>query len=309
MAHIMSAHAWLLLLCLSFIWGASFYFVEIGLAYLDPFWVVSLRLCSGAVALYLWFRSRGLTLPTTGRFWLMAMVMGALNNVIPFTLIAWGQQFVTGGLASIVNANTAFISVIISGLFVASEPARWNRIAGVLIGVFGVAIAIGLGSPGAGRNEASELLGGAAIILATVSYAFAAVWGRLKLDSYRPVEGAMGMLACSSLLSLVMSCLMAGAPDIRIMHHAFDAMQLVVGLGILGTALAYLLYFRILQLAGSSNLMLVTIIVPVFAVALDAAILGQFVTARNLLGFAVVACGLMVLDGRLIETLKRGRRG
>ena len=309
MPHIMSAQAWLLLLCLSFIWGASFYFVEIGLAYLDPFWVVSLRLCSGAAALYLWFRSRGLRLPASGRFWLMALVMGALNNVIPFTLIAWGQQFVTGGLASIVNANTAFISVIVSGLFVASEPARWNRIAGVLIGVLGVAIAIGLGNPDTGRNEASELLGGAAIILATVSYALAAVWGRLKLDRYRPVEGAMGMLVCSSLLSLVMSCLVSGAPDIRIMHHAFDAMQLLVGLGIFGTALAYLLYFRILQLAGSSNLMLVTIIVPVFAVALDAAILGQFVTARNLLGFAVVACGLMVMDGRLLGKLKPGGPG
>ena len=106
-----------------------------------------------------------------------------------------------------------------------------------------------------------------------------------------------------------MSCLVSGAPDIRIMHHAFDAMQLLVGLGIFGTALAYLLYFRILQLAGSSNLMLVTIIVPVFAVALDAAILGQFVTARNLLGFAVVACGLMVMDGRLLGKLKPGGPG
>ena len=137
--------------------GASFYFVEIGLAYLDPFWVVSLRLCSGAAALYLWFRSRGLRLPASGRFWLMAMMMGALNNVIPFTLIAWGQQFVTGGLASIVNANTAFISVIVSK---ASEPARWNRIAGVLIGVLGVAIAIGLGNPDTGGTRRRSCLAG-----------------------------------------------------------------------------------------------------------------------------------------------------
>ena len=302
----MSAKAWLLLLCLSFIWGASFYFVEIGLAYLDLFWLVSLRLCSGATALYLWFRSRRLTLPKDGRFWLTAMVMGALNNVIPFTLIAYGQQFVTGGLASIVNANTAFISVIISGIFVASEPARWNRIAGVLIGVFGVGIAIGVGSPQAGHSDGSELIGGVAIILATVSYAFAAVWGRLKLTGYTPIQGAVGMLICSAAVSLLASCLISGQPGLRLTHNVFDAVQLLVGLGVLGTALAYLLYFRILQLAGSSNLMLVTIIVPVFAVALDAAILGQFVTGRNLLGFAVVAVGLLVLDGRLAERLKKG---
>ena len=303
----MSAQAWLLLLCLSLIWGASFYFVEIGLASLDPFWVVSLRLCCGATALYLWFRMKGLTLPATGRFWLTALVMGGLNNVIPFTLIAYGQQFVTGGLASIVNANTAFISVILSGIFVASEPARWNRIAGVLIGVLGVAIAIGVASPDAARNSALELIGGLAIILATVSYALAAVWGRLKLDRYSPVEGAMGMLVCSGVLSLFISCLVSGLPDPRIATHGFDALQLVVGLGVFGTALAYLLYFRILQLAGSSNLMLVTIIVPVFAVALDAAILGQFVTGRNLLGFAVVAIGLLVLDGRIIAGLTAAR--
>ena len=305
----MSARAWLLLMALSFAWGASFYFIEIGLAYLDPFWVVTVRLCSGAAALYVWFRASGLALPKGGRFWLTALVMGALNNVIPFALIAYGQQFVTGGLASIVNANTAFISVIISGIFVASEPARWNRIVGVLIGVLGVGIAIGLGAAPAGRNSGSELIGGLAIILATVSYAFAAVWGRLKLDRYSAGEGAMGMLICSAAVSLVMSLLISGKPDLRILTHVVDLVQLVAGLGILGTALAYPLYFRILQLAGSSNLMLVTIIVPVFAVALDAAILGQFVTGRNLVGFAIVAVGLLVLDGRLIERLRAGRSG
>ena len=145
-----------------------------------------------------------------------------------------------------------------------------------------------------------------AIILATVSYAFAAVWGRLKLTGYTPIEGAVGMLICSAVVSLLASCLIAGQPSLRLAQNVLDAVQLLVGLGVLGTALAYLLYFRILQLAGSSNLMLVTIIVPVFAVGLDAAILGQFVTGRNMAGFAVVALGLLVLDGRLIEKLKKG---
>ena len=114
------------------------------------------------------------------------------------------------------------------------------------------------------------------------------------------------MLICSAAVSLLASCLISGQPGLRLTHNVFDGVQLLVGLGVLGTALAYLLYFRILQLAGSSNLMLVTIIVPVFAVALDAAILGQFVTGRNLLGFAVVAVGLLDLDGRLAERLNKG---
>ena len=130
-----------------------------------------------------------------------------------------------------------------------------------------------------------------------MSYAFAAVWGRLKLTGYTPIQGAVGMLICSAAVSLLASCLISGQPGLRLTRNVFDAVQLLVGLGVLGTALAYLLYFRILQLAGSSNLMLVAIIVPVFAVALDAAILGQFVTGRNLLDLPLSPSGCWFWTG------------
>ena len=233
------------------------------------------------------------------------MIMGVLNNFLPFNFIAFGQLYVTGGMASIVNANTAFMGVIVSGLFLSGEPATWNRIVGVMIGITGVAIAIGITPmlPAADANDL--LLGSLAIIVATIAYAFAGVWGKKKLAEYSPIQSAVGMLICSSVISVLCSFYISGPPSLAITNHPFDLIKVVLGLGVLGTALAYPLYFKILEVAGSSNLMLVTIIVPVFAIILDAILLDQFVTGSDLFGFALVAIGLFIMDGRLNHNLLR----
>ena len=301
----MSSIAWGLLLLLSFIWGASFYFIEVGLGYLDPYWLVSLRLVTGAIALTAWLVLTGnmpvpnFSLSPTRSLWIAGAVMGVLNNIIPFSLIAIGQQYVTGGVASILNANTAFMGVIVSGLFLAAEPAKWHRIIGVIIGIFGVSIAIGLENLSGGTEDSTILWGQIAIILATISYAFAGVWGKVKLAGFQPIHGAVVMLVCSAVISVFVASLFSGAPPPAIFSAPFDMILLVIGLGVFGTALAYPLYFRILELAGASNLMLVTIIVPVFALVIDAMLLQQFVSYADMAGFGLVAIGLMVMDGRL----------
>lgn len=301
----MSSIAWGLLLLLSFIWGASFYFIEVGLGYLDPYWLVSLRLVTGAIALTAWLVLTGnmpvpnFSLSPTRSLWIAGAVMGVLNNIIPFSLIAIGQQYVTGGMASILNANTAFMGVIVSGLFLAAEPAKWHRIIGVIIGIFGVSIAIGLENLSGGTEDSTILWGQIAIILATISYAFAGVWGKVKLAGFQPIHGAVVMLVCSAVISVFVASLFSGTPPPAIFSAPFDMILLVIGLGFFGTALAYPLYFRILELAGASNLMLVTIIVPVFALVIDAMLLQQFVSYADMAGFGLVAIGLMVMDGRL----------
>lgn len=297
----MSLKAWLYLLCLSFIWGASFYFIEVGLGYLDVFWLVSLRLVTGALALFLWVILRGVGLPRIWAFWRAAFIMGLLNNVIPFCLIAYGQKFVTGGMASIINANTAFMGVIISALFLVSEPAKWNRVIGVVIGIFGVVIVIGIDES---LQQPSLLQGQLAIVLATISYALAGVWGRLNLGQFPALQGATGMLVCSSLLCVLLSLIFARLPETTLFSHPADLLQLIIGIGLLGTALAYPLYFKILDMAGASNLMLVTIIVPLFAVLLDALLLGQLISRVDLGGFLLVALGLLVMDGRLLKAVR-----
>ena len=294
-----------MLISLAFIWGASFYFIEIGLIYLNPFWLVSLRLLFGALPIALWLLFQGKTLPTKLCFWTSVMIMGVLNNFLPFNFIAFGQLYVTGGMASIVNANTAFMGVIVSGLFLSGEPATWNRVVGVMIGVTGVAVAIGITPMLPAADANNLLLGSLAIIVATIAYAFAGVWGKIKLAEYSPTQSAVGMLICSSVISVLCSFFISGRPSLEITSHPFDLLKVVLGLGVLGTALAYPLYFKILEVAGSSNLMLVTIIVPVFAIILDAILLSQFVTGSDLFGFALVAIGLFIMDGRLNHNLLR----
>lgn len=294
----MSLRAWIYLLLLSSFWGASFYFIEVGLEHLSPVWLVSLRLVSGAICLCAWLTITSVSLPYQLAFWRDCLVMGVLNNLAPFCLIAWGQLSVTGGMASILNANTAFIGVLVSALFLKTEPLRVNRVAGVIIGVSGVAVAIGV-NPLSG--ETGSVWGQLAIVLATLFYALAGVWGRVRLSSYQAVQGACGMLLCSAVLSVPLALLLSGQPSVSLLQsdHLGTLVVLILGIGLLGTAMAYPLYFKVLELAGASNLLLVTIIVPVFALFLDALLLGQLVSWSAMAGFGLVAFGLSVMDGRL----------
>ncbi len=265
--------------------------------YLSPAWLVCLRLCSAAIILSAYLFIRGRFLPTSLAFWGAVGVMGAINNLLPFFLIAWGQVFVTGGMASIINANTAFFGVLISAIFLQAEPLRLHRLVGVGLGIAGVATAIGFEAI---EGTSASIYGSLAILGATLSYALAGVWGRLKLASWPAMEVACGMLICSASLSVPAGFILSGMPSLSLFQpeNLPALLQLIIGIGILGTALAYPLYFRILALAGASNLLLVTIIVPIFAVGLDAALLGQWVGARQLAGFGLVAIGLAIMDGR-----------
>lgn len=296
----MSLRAWIYLLLLSSFWGASFYFIEVGLEHLSPVWLVSLRLISGAICLLIWLTLTSVSLPRHFEFWRNCLVMGVLNNLAPFCLIAWGQLSVTGGMASILNANTAFIGVLMSALFLKTEPLRLNRVAGVIIGVTGVAVAIGV-NPLSGQT--GSVWGQLAIVLATLFYALAGVWGRIRLSAYQAVQGACGMLLCSAVLSVPLAIILSGQPSFSLLQtaHLGTLVILILGIGILGTAMAYPLYFKVLELAGASNLLLVTIIVPIFALTLDALLLEQLVSWSALAGFGLVAFGLSVMDGRLYQ--------
>lgn len=304
----MSFFVWILLLLLSFIWGASFYFIEVGLAFLSPAWLVCLRLSVAAIVLFGYLVLRGIFLPRTLQFWGASLVMGVINNLAPFFLIAWGQLFVTGGMASIINANTAFFGVVVSAIFLRSEPLKLHRVIGVILGVLGVAAAIGFDAL---EGASPSIIGSLAILLATLSYALAGVWGKLKLASWPAIEVACGMLICSAILSIPAGFIVSGVPSLTLFQPAYlpQLLMLAIGIGVLGTALAYPLYFQILTYAGASNLLLVTIIVPVFAVALDAAILGQWVGINQLAGFVLVVVGLAIMDGRLWPVIMNWTKG
>ena len=289
----MTRQAWMLLLLLSLIWGASFLFIEIALEVMGPVTLVFFRVLVGAFCLLAYLRIRQKTLPTSIGFWAPVFMMGLLNNVIPFSLISYGQVFITGGMASIINANTAFFGVIVAAVTLADERLEWRRLIGVLIGISGVIIVVGPHNL-IDFNPAS--IGQLAVVGATLSYAIASVWAKLRLNGYDSELIACGMLIAATILMAPLMFWIEGMPLFSI---SLSLVGVFIGLGAVGTSIAYLLYFRILKMAGASNLMLVTIIVPIFAVILDAMVLSQFISFADMIGFIIVAIGLAIMDGRL----------
>lgn len=288
----MSKQAWGLLLTLSAMWGASFLFIEMALESMGPITLVFFRVLIGAATLGLVLLFTKKQIPKNLAFWRDSFVMGFLNNAIPFTFIAYGQVSITGGMASIINANTAFFGVMAAAIFLANERLTMARLWGVLIGISGVVIVMG---PAELLTLDVTSLGQLAVILATLSYALASVWGRVRLQGYDSIITAFGMTTSASVMLAIIMVFTDGVPTFEVTARLW---VVAIGLGVIGTALAYMVYFKLLALAGASNLMLVTIIVPVFAVSLDAIILSQWVSLSDLLGFAVIAAGLVIMDGR-----------
>ncbi|MSP82527.1 MAG: DMT family transporter [Alphaproteobacteria bacterium] len=298
---IMGPREWGMLLVLAVLWGGTFFFVEVALRDLGPLTIVALRVGLAAVALHGLLLAIGRRMPTDPRALVAFLGMGLLNNVIPFSLIFWGQVQVTGGLAAILNATTPFFTVLVAQVMIADERATAPRLAGVVLGLVGAVVVIGPGAlAGAGENVLPEL----ACLAGALSYAFAGAFGRrFRRMRIGPLETATGQLTASSLMILPLALVVEQPWSLPLPTLATGAA--VLGLALLSTALAYNLYFRILEAAGATNLLLVTFLIPITALLLGALVLGEAIAARHLVGMAVIGAGLALIDGRLIR-LARG---
>ncbi|MFK7941033.1 MAG: DMT family transporter [Roseovarius sp.] len=288
----------LMLLALACVWGGSFFFAEIALRELPPMTVTLFRVGLAVPVLLTVVWCMGLTLPRDPGLWLRYLVMGALNNAIPFTLIFWGQTQIESGLASILNGTTAMFGAVVAGLLLVDEPLTPRKIIGAVFGVAGVAAIMGLDVLGGFdlRNMAQLAVLGAAL-----SYAFASVWGKVQLAGQPPQMNALGMLIGSTVLMAPLAIWVDGAPTFDLSWPVWASL---VGVATLSTALAYLLYFGILVRAGAANLMLVTLLIPPFAIALGALFLNEKLSAAAYLGFGLIGIGLLITDGRIWRKLR-----
>lgn len=282
-----------MLIALAAVWGGSFFFAEVALRELPPLTITLHRVVWAVPILLVILRLRRIPLPRAPRIWGAYLVMGALNNAIPFSLIFWGQQQIDSGLASILNGTTAMFGAVVAGLLLKDEPLTANKLAGAALGLVGVAVIMGPGVlTGLDPSNFAQL----AIIGAALSYAFASVWGKTTLGGQPPLMNAAGMLMGSVVLMLPLALMVDGVPSLSLMPATWGAL---IGVAALSTALAYVLYFAILLRAGAANLMLVTLLIPPFAIGLGAAFLNERLPASAFAGFAVIALGLAVTDGRL----------
>lgn len=290
---------WLLLLALAGLWGGSFMLAKIAVVDIPPLTLVLARVGLAAIALWAVVALIRLPVPRDGRTWAALAVLGLLNNVVPFSLIFWGQTRIDSGLASILNATTPLFTVLLAHLVTVDERLTWPRLTGVLLGIAGVVVIIG---PPALAGLAGDLLGQLAVVGAALSYACAGLWGR-RLRALPPLVIAAGMVSMSTLVMLVLAGLVDQPWTLPAPSPAAAAATLTLAL--VCTALAYLLYFRILALAGATSLALVTFLIPPAAILLGVVVLGERLAAADLAGMALIGLGLAAIDGRLAVRRQR----
>lgn len=293
MTPVMNNRTWLMLLILAALWGGAFFWTEVALLQLPALTVVLFRVTLAIPVLAGFLIWKGLKLPRSPRIWLAYMGMGALNNAIPFSLIVWGQTQITGGTASILNATTAVFGAVVAGVLLVDEPLTPRKIIGAGVGVIGVMVVMGFEAiRGFNLNNLAQL----AVLGAALSYALAGVWGKLFLKGIAPEVNAFGMVSCAAVWMIPIVVLNDGWPDF---NYSATVWRALFGLSWLATATAYLLYFNILRHAGAANLMLVTLLIPPFAVGFGWVFLDETLAANTVVGFICIAIGLGITDGRM----------
>lgn len=287
------------LVLLGLVWGGSFLAVRVALDEVPVATAVAWRVAPAALALWLWVLARRLPVPRGPRVWGAFLMMGLLNNVLPFGLMAWAQLHIETGLTSILNATTAIFGVLLAALVFRDERLTPRRATGVALGFAGVVAAIGPGAlTGFDLRSTAQL----AVLAGTLSYALAGLWARARLAALPPEVAAAGMLTGASLVCVPVALALDGRPDLSLAPATWAAIGYYA---LVSTALAYLLYYRVLAAAGSGNLLFVTLVIPPVAIALGALVRGEALGPSAFAGLALLAAGLAVLDGRLLRRLRR----
>lgn len=301
----MSGRLWLLLLLLSSLWGGGFMFIKFALAGFAPLSVVAGRVGVGALALGAILAISGQRLPRDGRVWRAFFIMGALNNMIPWIMIAWAQTQIPSALAAILNAPTPLLTAVLAHMFTQDEKLTRQKFTGVIAGMLGVALVVG---PGVLYGMDSAVLAKLTCVSATVSYAASGVYGRVfRTLDVKPVAAAFGQQIMVAMV-IVPLALFVDQPWGRPMPGG-GAIAAVMALGVICTALPYILFYRILAEAGATNLMLVNLLIPGWAIVLGALVLGERLPPTAFLGMAMVGLGLAIIDGRLFPAIWRRLSG
>jgi drug/metabolite transporter (DMT)-like permease len=298
----MKPSEWAMLVVLSVFWGGSFFFIEVALRGFQPFAIVFLRVVLAAIILTVVVYLTGRRLPSSPGVWGSYFVMGALNNAIPFSLIVWGQTRIDSGVASILNATTPIFTVLLAHYLTSDERLTLRKILGVFIGFLGVYIML---QPELKDGFSWRGLGQVAVLVAAVSYSLAGIFGK-RFKKTSPVVNAAGMLICSSVIMLPL-VLATGA--LGLSRPTVVPVAALCGLATVSTAVAYLLYFRILASAGATSVLLVTFLIPVSALFLGVGVLGEVIHILEYAGMGCIFTGLMVIDGRVLSRIKKRVEG
>lgn len=281
-----------LLVTLSILWGGSFFFIKLALRELPPFTIVFSRVSLAAMALSILVWLSGQSIPRSFSRWQEFFVMGALNNLIPFSLIVWGQTQITSSLAAILNATTPIFTVILAHFLTQDERFSSKRLVGTVLGLCGVVV---LMQPQTIVGLNLTDLGQLAILGAACSYGLAGIYGK-RFKSLSFTVAATGMLIGTSVMMFPLVLLVDHPWSL---HPGLSAGLSILGLSFFSTALAYLIYFRLLATVGATNLLLVTFLIPISALVLGVLVLKEQVQWVEVAGMSLIFAGLAAIDGRI----------
>ena len=297
----MTGFKWMLLVLLSVVWGGSFFFNGIALREFPTLSIVTARVGLAALALLLLMRMLGHGIQLNRQILKAFFGMSFLNIVVPFSMIAWGQQHIASGVASILNATTPLFTMLVAHWFTTDEKINPRRLLGVLTGMGGVGLMMGLDSM---ETSGFHLLGQSAILLAAFSYGLAGVYGKKFAQFWiPPLATATGQLCASSMILIPLTLWIDQPWTMTI--PSIEGMGSLLGIALLSTALAYVIYFHLLKTAGATNLLLVTLLIPVSAIILGVFLLDESLQPQHLSGMAVISLGLLIMDGRLLQFFRK----
>ena len=295
----MNNKTWLLVILLGFIWGSSFLFTEILLNYINPVLIVFFRVSLASIILIIYvFFFTNLKFNFSKEILLTFFTMGLLNNVIPFLLIAFAQETITGGLASILNANTSFFTIFLASLFLKDEKLTSHRLLGIIIGIIGVIVIVGFENLSEFKNYNFGIV---LMLFSCLSYSFAGIFAKTKLTNIHPTISATGMLSMSTIILFPFIIIYNGNELININS---TVLYYSCMFAFICTVLAYFLYFKILETNGAGNLLICTIIIPPSSILLNAFFINEIIKIYELIGLIIITLGLIILDGRIINYIK-----
>lgn len=296
----LGAVEWGLIALQSMLWGSAYFFIAVAQPELPAFTIAALRTIPASAALLLIVLSLGYRLPATRAEWRLFVLFSAFNSVLPFVLIVWGQARITAGMAAILNATAPLFGIFLAHLLTHDEKLSWNKVAGIIVGIAGVGILVGYDFA---AGSSADVLARLALIAAPVCYVCANIFARRKLGHYPPFVIAMMQMVGAIFVAFPLALIIDQPWTLPM--PSLKALGAIAGMGLFGSALASLCHYTVLQRAGTTNALLVTLIMPLTPIALGGLFLGERLTARDMTGAAVIAVALIVIDGRVLRAFRR----
>jgi drug/metabolite transporter (DMT)-like permease len=300
----LGAVEWGLIVLQSMLWGSSYFFVAVVGSEIPAPTVAALRAIPAAAVLAAIVLPLGYRLPATLAEWRLFIVFSAFNTVLPFLLIVWGQARATGGMAAILNATAPLFGIFLAHVLTHDEKLSWSKAGGIVVGIAGVGILMGHDIV---TGASADLMSRLALLASPFCYVCANIFARRRLGSYPPFAIAV----TQQLGTLMVAAALALALDRPWEQPApsWQALAAIAGMGVLGSALASLCHFTVLQRAGATNASLVTLIMPLTPVLLGGVFLGERLSSTDLAGAATIAAALIIIDGRAFGAVRRVVRG